>query len=117
MPTTSSAAAPPPSELSATRTVAQTEPLSLAVLAEALEERPAAVPAAGSVVVDYEAAWALLESRKSVDPAALAAVLDELGLETAEDLRYLEAEDIARISSLLKKVPQMKFRELLHGKG
>jgi hypothetical protein len=92
------------------------EEIALEGLAQSLPDPSETVISETAPAVNYELAWELLDGRKSSDPIALATLLDELGLEAAADLRYLEADDIARICSLLKKIPQLKFRELLRDK-
>ena len=47
-------------------------------------------------------------------------ILDEIGVEAVEDFKELDADDIARLSSTLKKVPAKKFvkkLESMHTKG
>jgi hypothetical protein len=58
--------------------------------------------------IDYHAAWILLQPNKSSNPKELAALLEELCLEEAEDLQYIY-EDLNRLASVLKNVPRAKF--------
>ena len=48
------------------------------------------------------------------------AILDEIGVEGVEDLKELDDDDVARLSSTLKKIQAKKFvkkLESMHKKG
>jgi hypothetical protein len=65
--------------------------------------------------IDYEAVWALLQPKKSTNPEALSALLEELCVEGPDDVRYLlkKKESLEQVDNLLKEIPQMKLREIL----
>jgi GTPase SAR1 family protein len=61
----------------------------------------------------FSAAWTLLqEPRNIADPSSFAALQEDLGLYNQDGLEVLELEDLSRIASLLKKIPQKQFQKL-----
>ena len=59
-------------------------------------------------------AWSILmDSKKHKLGSDLPSLLDELGLEDAEDLADLSAENVPRIAALLKDAPRNKFLQLV----
>jgi hypothetical protein len=59
-------------------------------------------------------AWSILmDGKKRVEGSDLPSLLDELGLEDAESMAFLGAEDIARVAALLRNVPRNKFLQLV----
>jgi hypothetical protein len=55
-------------------------------------------------------AWSCVQPNRSKDPAALAALLDELGVSSLVDLKGLNKEYSEQIAVLLKSAPQTNFR-------
>ena len=57
--------------------------------------------------------WVLLKDDfSSSDPVAIAGLLDTLGLSEPTDIGHCDADDIAAIADLLKKVKRKKFMHL-----
>jgi hypothetical protein len=68
-----------------------------------------------SAVVDYEAAWAVLQNpSRSTNFSALSELLECNGVVSADDLEFLfkDPELFERVVSLLKNISQMKFRAM-----
>ena len=63
--------------------------------------------------VDYPNAWAILKDPLSAAcPSSVSQELNNLGVNDADSLEFLEDEDIATLSGLLKKVPSKKLRSI-----
>jgi hypothetical protein len=71
-------------------------------------------PPVVSAGMDYEAAWALLQAKKSTNFETLAAYLDELGVDGPKSVKYLEKEHVEHIGSLLKMAAKKEFLEIFH---
>ena len=60
--------------------------------------------------MDFEAMFARLRIPDSAtDPAQLTAVMEELGVSEAEDLSYLDYDDLCLLAGTLKKVHRARF--------
>jgi hypothetical protein len=69
-----------------------------------------------SAGMDYEAAWALLQPKKSTNFEALSAYLDELAVDGPKSMKYLEKDHVEHIGSLLKMAAKKEFLEIFHSK-
>jgi GTPase SAR1 family protein len=66
-------------------------------------------------IINYQDAWLLLQKNSKVlDVPALQELLNELGIDAEEEMKYLQENDLRKISLLLKSVPQKQFLQILH---
>lgn len=63
---------------------------------------------------DFSTAWKCVDLKKSKDPAALTAFLDELGVSEQEEFEVLTRKDFEAIAILLKPASEKLFRKALN---
>jgi GTPase SAR1 family protein len=73
------------------------------------------LPPSTANIINYQEAWLLLQKNSKVlDVPALQELLNELGIDAAEEMKYLQESDLRRISLLLKTVPQKQFLQIFN---
>lgn len=73
--------------------------------------KPPAPPAAA--VKSYATAWSLLDSKKAKYSSVLQGLLEDMGLESSEDLSHLDLSEWRLLSLTLKKPQQSAFLDAL----
>jgi len=71
-------------------------------------------PAVAVTLKDYEVAWGIInDPRKATNAEAIEALKEDIGLYEADELQFLEIEQLNEIASYLKQIPNKKFKFVL----